>query len=385
MEFKSEKILQVNTMKNSVKLFLLVIIPLAGIAGYMLLTDRMMVRLPVLVHEDPKITFVTGKVHYREDGNDKWKIAIVGEKLSMGDEIRTGKDSLIDIRFTSAMAIRLTSDSLVKLDSLTIKNMLLNVKKGSLYGKFEKIYKNHNIRVTTPTVVASVRGTELGFSVMEKIEEAEADKKNKKKGQKKNKKKNKKPSGEKEEDVVKEPEKMVSTSVYSLSGITEVKNPDISGKSVLLANQNRVVVDQGNAPGDTEELTEEELLKLRSILNSIHSEEVLLISDKINFKVGSSDILKSSYPELDKIYKVLLERDVVIRIEGHTDDRGNDSDNQALSLKRAEAIKNYFYSKGIQTEQLQVVGYGESRPIANNKTKAGRAKNRRVEFIVVDE
>jgi outer membrane protein OmpA-like peptidoglycan-associated protein len=368
-------------MKNSVKLFLLVAIPLAGIAGYMLMTDKLMVRLPVLVHEDPKITFVTGNVHYREEGDDKWNIAIVGEKLSMGDEIRTKKDSLIDIRFTSKMAIRITSDSLVKLDSLTIKKMLLNVKKGSMYGKFEKIYKNHNIRVTTPTVVASVRGTELGFSVMERLEEPEAEKKN----EEKDKKKKDKSTAKKEEDTAEEPETKFSTSVYSLSGITEVKNPEISGKNVLLANQNRVVVDQGNAPGDVEELSEEELLKLRSILNSIHSEEVLLITDKISFKVGSAEILKSSYPELDKIYKVLLERDVVIRIEGHTDDKGSDSDNQELSLKRAEAIKNYFYSKGIQMEQLQVVGYGESRPIASNKSKEGRAKNRRVEFIIVDE
>jgi outer membrane protein OmpA-like peptidoglycan-associated protein len=159
----------------------------------------------------------------------------------------------------------------------------------------------------------------------------------------------------------------------------------VSGKSVLLANQNKVLVDQGNAPGDTEELSEEELFELRSILNSIHTEEVLLISDKINFKVGSAEILKSSYPELDKIYKVLLERNVAIRIEGHTDNKGSDSDNQELSLKRAKAIKDYFYSKGIQTEQLKVVGYGESRPIADNKTKEGRAKNRRVEFIIVDE
>ncbi len=369
-------------MKNSVKLFLLAAIPLAGIAAYLMLTDKMMVRLPVLVHEDPKVTFVTGKVHYREEGSEKWNIAIVGEKLKMGEEIRTGENSLIDLRFTSAMAIRITSNSLVSLDSLTIKNMLLKVKKGAMYGKFEKIYKNHKIQVTTPTVVASVRGTELGFSVMEKIEEKE---KEKEKDKKKKKKKRKGKASEKKPEEEEEQVKIFSSTVYSLSGITEVKNPEVRGKNVLLANQNKVVIDQGKSPGDAEELSEEELLNLQSILNSIHSEEVLLISDKINFKVGSAEILKSSFPELDKIYKLLLERDVVIRIEGHTDNRGSDSANQELSLKRAEAIKDYFYSKGIQAEQLRTVGYGESRPIASNKTKPGRAKNRRVEFIVVDE
>jgi OOP family OmpA-OmpF porin len=67
-------------------------------------------------------------------------------------------------------------------------------------------------------------------------------------------------------------------------------------------------------------------------------------------------------------------------IFGHTDDIGTDSTNMKLSRDRANSVREYFISKGITTDRLTSDGFGESQPVATNKTSAGRAKNRRVDM-----
>jgi OOP family OmpA-OmpF porin len=74
--------------------------------------------------------------------------------------------------------------------------------------------------------------------------------------------------------------------------------------------------------------------------------------------------------------------EVIIAI-GHTDSIGSDAYNKKLSLRRANAVKAYLVSKGIEANRIYTEGKGESQPIADNKTKEGRAKNRRVEIEVV--
>ena len=81
-----------------------------------------------------------------------------------------------------------------------------------------------------------------------------------------------------------------------------------------------------------------------------------------------------------KIQGINLE--VIIAV-GHTDSVGNDSYNQKLSVKRAEAVKSYLVSKGIEKNRVYTEGKGEKQPVADNKTAEGRAKNRRVEIEVV--
>ena len=68
---------------------------------------------------------------------------------------------------------------------------------------------------------------------------------------------------------------------------------------------------------------------------------------------------------------------------GHTDSIGTDAYNQKLSVRRAEAIKTYLVSKGIEANRVYTEGKGEKQPVADNKTKEGRAKNRRTEIEVV--
>ena len=67
-------------------------------------------------------------------------------------------------------------------------------------------------------------------------------------------------------------------------------------------------------------------------------------------------------------------------IFGHTDNIGTDSTNMKLSRDRANSVREYFISKGITTDRLTSDGFGESQPVATNKTSAGRAKNRRVDM-----
>ena len=68
---------------------------------------------------------------------------------------------------------------------------------------------------------------------------------------------------------------------------------------------------------------------------------------------------------------------------GHTDSIGSDAYNQKLSVRRAEAVKAYLVSKGVEPNRVYTEGKGEKQPVASNKTKEGRAKNRRVEIEVI--
>jgi outer membrane protein OmpA-like peptidoglycan-associated protein len=73
----------------------------------------------------------------------------------------------------------------------------------------------------------------------------------------------------------------------------------------------------------------------------------------------------------------------VIRVEGHTDDRGRDDYNLDLSQRRAEAVKAYLIGKGVPPERLEAKGFGETQPLKPNTTQRNRAANRRVEFVIV--
>jgi outer membrane protein OmpA-like peptidoglycan-associated protein len=74
--------------------------------------------------------------------------------------------------------------------------------------------------------------------------------------------------------------------------------------------------------------------------------------------------------------------DIKMSIAGHTDNTGKPDKNQSLSVERAESVKNYLVSKGVNESRLAATGYGQDQPIADNTTTSGKAKNRRVEFKV---
>ncbi len=106
----------------------------------------------------------------------------------------------------------------------------------------------------------------------------------------------------------------------------------------------------------------------------------------IRFKSGSAVIFRSSYPVLDEAVAVLKEfQSVQLEIQGHTDSTGSDATNLTLSDNRAASVRSYLISKGIAEDRLQSRGYGETVPVADNKTKGGRAQNRRVEFKLITQ
>lgn len=108
------------------------------------------------------------------------------------------------------------------------------------------------------------------------------------------------------------------------------------------------------------------------------------ISQTIQFESGSARILSESDTTLDGIVKVLQDAPYLkISIEGHTDGEAGDEFNLDLSRERAVAVRKYLESKGIDSSRLTSTGYGETRPIDTNRTPSGRARNRRVEFIIV--
>ncbi|MBL0031584.1 MAG: OmpA family protein [Bacteroidetes bacterium] len=101
----------------------------------------------------------------------------------------------------------------------------------------------------------------------------------------------------------------------------------------------------------------------------------------IQFDFAKATIKKGSFKLLDEIVAILNEySDYNMTIFGHTDNIGTDSTNMKLSRDRANSVREYFISKGITTDRLTSDGFGESQPVATNKTSAGRAKNRRVDM-----
>jgi OOP family OmpA-OmpF porin len=101
----------------------------------------------------------------------------------------------------------------------------------------------------------------------------------------------------------------------------------------------------------------------------------------INFETGKSDIKPESQPIIDQLSEMLKQNpDLKIYIEGHTDNIGGDKTNQPLSESRAKSVMNALISKGIEASRLKSGGWGQSKPIADNNTEEGRAKNRRVEI-----
>lgn len=103
----------------------------------------------------------------------------------------------------------------------------------------------------------------------------------------------------------------------------------------------------------------------------------------IKFQTGKDIITKDSYPILDNIADILKTNpEYTVAINGYTDNVGDEDKNLVLSEKRAAAVRNYLIDKGVESERMTSKGFGEANPRADNSTAAGRAQNRRVEFIV---
>ncbi len=122
-------------------------------------------------------------------------------------------------------------------------------------------------------------------------------------------------------------------------------------------------------------------------LNAKQTERGMVITlGDVLFNVNKADLSKGGLSNVKKLADFLTqypERKVMV--EGHTDNRGSDSYNQALSERRAEAVQKALVDLGISSDRIATKGYGESSPVANNEKAAGRQMNRRVEIVLSDE
>jgi outer membrane protein OmpA-like peptidoglycan-associated protein len=114
--------------------------------------------------------------------------------------------------------------------------------------------------------------------------------------------------------------------------------------------------------------------------------EVVLSEDKGNFKFGKAALPEDAQGEIDQLVEKLKAEPngAYIEIEGHTDNAGSKDYNYKLGLERAETVKRYLYEHHqVPLHKINVISYGEDKPVAPNNTKAGRAQNRRVVIKVL--
>lgn len=115
------------------------------------------------------------------------------------------------------------------------------------------------------------------------------------------------------------------------------------------------------------------------------TKDKIVIIDKVHFDTSKATIRPESFDILNQVVDVLDENPQIelLRIEGHTDDRGRAAFNEKLSRRRAASVREYLIDNGVDSSRLTSEGFGESTPIADNETEEGRAKNRRVEFTIL--
>jgi outer membrane protein OmpA-like peptidoglycan-associated protein len=136
-----------------------------------------------------------------------------------------------------------------------------------------------------------------------------------------------------------------------------------------------------NEPGPPEERGCPKKYSLVSV-----TQEKIELHQAVFFATAKSTIMAQSFPLLDEVADVLKSRSTMqVRVEGHTDSRGRRATNMRLSQARADAVKAYLVGHGIDGSRMVPTGFGPDQPIETNRTAAGREKNRRVEFVILQQ
>ena len=114
------------------------------------------------------------------------------------------------------------------------------------------------------------------------------------------------------------------------------------------------------------------------------TKNAIIIDEKIYFQTAKAVILPKSYDILNSVAQAMVDySNIKVQVQGHTDSDGSNSYNLKLSNRRANAVREYLIKAGVEESRLESKGFGETTPIADNKTAAGKEKNRRVEFTIL--
>lgn len=168
--------------------------------------------------------------------------------------------------------------------------------------------------------------------------------------------------------------------ILLLAACSNTKGRNAGGLSTE-SGANFSLEDGENAKKSLEEIIvfDEEGVTIRREGNNL----VLSMPELILFDFDKYDIKNKIKPSLSTLARALGEnRDIRIKIDGYTDFIGSEGYNLDLSVKRARSIKEFLVEKGAISNNISIEGYGEQNPTADNATESGRAKNRRVEFII---
>ena len=156
-----------------------------------------------------------------------------------------------------------------------------------------------------------------------------------------------------------------------------------------LSTVNAPVVEEEPAPAQEEEMGSDLQRALQKGAKEAIKEEKETFSVNLNtliketlFEFNSSKILEYNHENLDVVADFLKEnKNISVKVEGHTDNNGSAEYNQKLSEKRAESVKQYLVDKGVEASRITTEGFGFSKPVADNDTDEGQAQNRRTELI----
>ncbi len=108
--------------------------------------------------------------------------------------------------------------------------------------------------------------------------------------------------------------------------------------------------------------------------------------DNVLFETGKANLKNTSFKAIDELASAMAVKSTMeIEIAGHTDNVGDKSANLTLSQERAEAVRNYLIKKGIEANRITAKGYGDTKPVADNTTSAGKQQNRRTEVKIIKE
>lgn len=164
----------------------------------------------------------------------------------------------------------------------------------------------------------------------------------------------------------------------------------ISKRYTLTVEEKGPFIIQVNAEGyffmnTTHEFSGDSVLVMKDFRLKQMKSGAKIVVENILFNSGKSTLKPSSFVELDKIANLLNEnKEIKMEVSGHTDNVGSAAINKKISKARALTVRNYFISKGVESERLTYVGYGFDQAIADNSTEEGRARNRRVEMKVIE-